>query len=350
MPRRASFKLLVLLSGPGHGVLGKGRLRRGQVVRETRRSSPRGAEHRVRHGARPAGRCPVRGAPRPGTGYPAVLPGRAPGHPGVHRLRAGRHAGRPGIHRCLQDASISVTGTATFNGLNALASPAWRRADRHVGRHERQQAISGLVGHPGRGDHLRRGGQPAGARVQPDDCPDPGHLPGPHHQLAAGWRREPVISIVARSSTSGTRRTFDSTVLGGATEPPASSFNCLTRNAIPSSRVIRCEVGDTGTLLQRVNTIPGAIGYAQTGRRQLRQRGESGDQRVDRGDRRRRAGCLRVLDGRAPVHLRAARGRVAHRGVLGLHEQRYRQRHPPRRRVHALHGPGEAKIAALCAQ
>ena len=52
-------------------------------------------------------------------------------------------------------------------------------------------------------------------------------------------------------------------MLGGATEPPASSYNCVTRNAIPSSRVTRCEVSDTGTLLQRVNVIPGAIGYAQ---------------------------------------------------------------------------------------
>jgi ABC-type phosphate transport system substrate-binding protein len=32
---------------------------------------------------------------------------------------------------------------------------------------------------------------------------------------------------------------------------------------VPTSRVIRCEVTDTGTLLQRVNSIPGAIGYAQ---------------------------------------------------------------------------------------
>jgi phosphate transport system substrate-binding protein len=30
-----------------------------------------------------------------------------------------------------------------------------------------------------------------------------------------------------------------------------------------NSPVTRCEVTDTGTLLQRVNSIPGAIGYAQ---------------------------------------------------------------------------------------
>src|SRR5215469_10163221 len=41
MPRRASVKLLVLLTGTGRGVLGKGRFRGGRLVRETRRTSPR---------------------------------------------------------------------------------------------------------------------------------------------------------------------------------------------------------------------------------------------------------------------------------------------------------------------
>jgi hypothetical protein len=36
MRRRASFKLLVLLSGTGGGVHGKGYIRRGRIVRETR--------------------------------------------------------------------------------------------------------------------------------------------------------------------------------------------------------------------------------------------------------------------------------------------------------------------------
>jgi hypothetical protein len=36
LKRRASFKLLVLLSGTGGGVHGTGHIRRGQIVRETR--------------------------------------------------------------------------------------------------------------------------------------------------------------------------------------------------------------------------------------------------------------------------------------------------------------------------
>jgi ABC-type phosphate transport system substrate-binding protein len=71
------------------------------------------------------------------------------------------------------------------------------------------------------------------------------------------------IRIVARTTGSGTRRAFDQKVLGGGAEPPFSSYDCVSKNAVPASPVIRCEVSDTSTLLQRVNTIPGAIGYAQ---------------------------------------------------------------------------------------
>jgi ABC-type phosphate transport system substrate-binding protein len=70
------------------------------------------------------------------------------------------------------------------------------------------------------------------------------------------------ISIVARTTASGTRRAFDQKVLGRA-EPPFSSYNCISKNAVPAAKVNRCEVTDTSTLLSRVNAIPGAIGYAQ---------------------------------------------------------------------------------------
>src|SRR5689334_91095 len=55
MSRRASFKLLVLLSGTGGGVHGKGYIRRGRIVRERGQELPgrpvRGARHR--HAAAP---------------------------------------------------------------------------------------------------------------------------------------------------------------------------------------------------------------------------------------------------------------------------------------------------------
>jgi ABC-type phosphate transport system substrate-binding protein len=71
------------------------------------------------------------------------------------------------------------------------------------------------------------------------------------------------IDIVARSSDSGTRATFESTILGGS-ELPASSETCTSRNLLPVSPVIRCEKSGTTQLLQAVNEIPGAIGYAES--------------------------------------------------------------------------------------
>jgi phosphate transport system substrate-binding protein len=52
-------------------------------------------------------------------------------------------------------------------------------------------------------------------------------------------------------------------VLPYSSEPGFSSYNCVDKNAVRAATVIRCEAADTATLLQRVNTIPGAIGYAQ---------------------------------------------------------------------------------------
>jgi phosphate transport system substrate-binding protein len=72
------------------------------------------------------------------------------------------------------------------------------------------------------------------------------------------------VSIVSRYLGSGTRETFDRTVLGGS-EPPASSYDCVHKNVIPSSPVILCDEPNTGTLLQYVARIPGAIGFAETG-------------------------------------------------------------------------------------
>jgi ABC-type phosphate transport system substrate-binding protein len=71
------------------------------------------------------------------------------------------------------------------------------------------------------------------------------------------------VRLVGRTSESGTRRAFDTKVLGGRDEPQFSSYDCVSKNAVPSSPVVRCEVPDTGTLLKRINAIPGTIGYAQ---------------------------------------------------------------------------------------
>ena len=71
------------------------------------------------------------------------------------------------------------------------------------------------------------------------------------------------VRLVGRTSESGTRRAFDTKVLGGRDEPQFSSYDCISKNAVRNSPVVRCEVPDTGTLLHRINTIPGTLGYAQ---------------------------------------------------------------------------------------
>jgi ABC-type phosphate transport system substrate-binding protein len=73
------------------------------------------------------------------------------------------------------------------------------------------------------------------------------------------------ISIVARTSSSGTRRAFDNYVIG-ANEAAQTSYDCINKNAGPNPKAdtyTRCEVPDTPTLLKKVDSIDGAIGYAQ---------------------------------------------------------------------------------------
>ena len=71
------------------------------------------------------------------------------------------------------------------------------------------------------------------------------------------------IDIVSRTTDSGTRATFDRKILGMRTEIQQSSESCTSPDLIPSSPVIRCEKSSTGQLLEAVNAIKGAIGYAE---------------------------------------------------------------------------------------
>ena len=71
------------------------------------------------------------------------------------------------------------------------------------------------------------------------------------------------ISLVSRTSGSGTRRAFEMKVLKGGFEPQVSSYDCVHKNAVADSAVIRCEQNTTEQQLQQINQIQGAIGYAE---------------------------------------------------------------------------------------
>jgi phosphate transport system substrate-binding protein len=70
------------------------------------------------------------------------------------------------------------------------------------------------------------------------------------------------IDIIARTADSGTRATFEAKILHKA-ELAASSASCTRPDLNPASPVILCEKSSTDLLLQAVNAIPGAIGYAE---------------------------------------------------------------------------------------
>ena len=81
------------------------------------------------------------------------------------------------------------------------------------------------------------------------------------------WRQlggnDHPIRIVSRGSESGTRRVFQDRVLG-TTEPALTSDDCSTPLINSSGPVIRCERDSTTELLEEVDRLPGAIGYAET--------------------------------------------------------------------------------------
>jgi phosphate transport system substrate-binding protein len=71
------------------------------------------------------------------------------------------------------------------------------------------------------------------------------------------------IDIVSRTGASGTRATFDRKILGTPGELGPSSSDCTSRDLRPDLPVIRCAKTSTGMLLKAVNSIGGAIGYAE---------------------------------------------------------------------------------------
>jgi phosphate transport system substrate-binding protein len=267
MKRRDSFKLLVLLSGAGKGILGRGRIRRGRFEHDSRGHGP--TARNIMFGAILALLVGIQAGVTFSQG-PSV-----PSSCGAGRLTLeGSTAFAPVAQQIAEEytsmchaATITVSAIATFNGLNAVNSAGGGKNSGSV----TQIAMSdgpapsgypGLVGHPVAVIIFavvvnREVGVYNLTTAQ---------LRGIYSGTITNWRQingpDVPIRIVSRTAGSGTRRAFDEKVLDG-NEPVFSSYNCVSKDAVPSSPVIRCEVADTGTLLQRVNEIQGAIGYAQ---------------------------------------------------------------------------------------
>ncbi|MFJ3667673.1 PstS family phosphate ABC transporter substrate-binding protein [Streptomyces sp. NPDC090106] len=72
----------------------------------------------------------------------------------------------------------------------------------------------------------------------------------------------PVV-LVSRDADSGTRQTFQQRVLGTWERVPSTSLDCLRKDD-RSAAVVRCELGSTQEVLDKVAAVPGAVGYSET--------------------------------------------------------------------------------------
>jgi phosphate transport system substrate-binding protein len=169
-------------------------------------------------------------------------------------------------------ASISVSPIATFNGLNAVVAQAGAETSGPADPGPEEMAMSD--GPVPQGYSALTGNPVAVILFAVVVNSETGiynltvaQLRGIFLGKITNWKQvggpNLTIKIVARTTASGTRHTFDDKILGDQAEPPFSSYDCATKNAVPQAAYIRCEVTDTGTLLQRVSSIAGAIGYAQ---------------------------------------------------------------------------------------
>lgn len=69
------------------------------------------------------------------------------------------------------------------------------------------------------------------------------------------------IRIVGRGQESGSRHTFERTVLGTTSEGDLTSDSCETADRSPAAPVIRCERDTEAQLIEELAATPGAIGY-----------------------------------------------------------------------------------------
>ena len=266
MNRRASFKLLVLLSGTGGGVHGKGYIRRGRIVRETR------GRGRLARNVAFGGAVALLLGLQAGVTFSqaAELPafcqaGRLTLEGSTAFAPVAEQIGRAYSGAC-PGAVISVTAISTFNGLNALNNAGSKRAA------TTQLAMSDG---PAPGGYPALAGHPVAVIIFAIVVNKQAgvfnlttaQLRGMFAGTITNWKQvggaDLPVRLVGRTSESGTRRAFDTKVLGGRDEPQFSSYDCVSKNAVRNSPVVRCEVPDTGTLLHRIDTIPGTLGYAQ---------------------------------------------------------------------------------------
>jgi ABC-type phosphate transport system substrate-binding protein len=180
------------------------------------------------------------------------------------------HAIRRGYEALCEDATIEIRSIGSNEGVRALtaanAASTIAMHDGHLKRDSEEIKLRGFRGFPValtafaivvhkdigitglsvrdlRSLYARNGGPTEWSRFR-------------------GGADLPVL-MVSRTEGSGTRRLFEEQVLNEP-EPELSSGDCRRKDEIrAAARVIRCERSSQGQVLDIVNRLPGAIGYAE---------------------------------------------------------------------------------------
>jgi phosphate transport system substrate-binding protein len=276
--RREWFRLLVLVAGPGDGVRVRGRIEDGSVVKE------------------PTNRRPgVRAAVL--TGSTLALVGLAAGllfAPSIHATRAAhdppsycgegqlvgqgssafedimKTLGRQYEHDC-PGATVQYTATSSDQGTDSLARidpadapnrlamsdglvAATPTSLRRLEAHRVAVLTFAVVVNDQVGVRVKSLKREQLERIFTGEYTN-------WDQVVPGFDKP--IHVIGRSSTSGTRRAFERQILKGRSELPPNSDDCDHRRDNGPAAGIKCERGDTKTLLDEVQQTAGAIGYAE---------------------------------------------------------------------------------------
>jgi phosphate transport system substrate-binding protein len=279
MARKARFKVLVLLSGPGTEVSAQGRLSGGEIVTEGRRGP------RSRWGLVLGGASLLMGGLLVGLIVTREAPGTQVECPAAGQLSiAGSTALNPAIaeiaaefRQLCPSAQIQVRGGGTDLALTQLVQAG--RADAENGSTAAQKVKLAMADeYPGKPvKDAQLGYWPIGVGVfavvvNKDTGIEKltsaqlralfdGDLPKWNDGALQGVDREVVL--VSRDADSGTRNTFEDRLLDGTGSAPVSSSDCVSKDipGVPAG-VMHCELASTADVLQKVSETPGAIGYA----------------------------------------------------------------------------------------
>jgi phosphate transport system substrate-binding protein len=303
MPRKARFKILVLLSGEGSRVSARAQLTGGEIVAEehrgarSRRGLALGGVSLLVAGllvglivTRPTG--PQAGSTADPVDCPQItgqvtITGSTTLQPVIKDLAARYTKRCPAANVQVDDTTNTSSGSALDELLNA------GRLDEANSDHRNQLVKLAMAdeyaGKAAAGAPLEYWpiGVGAFAIIVNKDANISNLSPEQLRQLYAGkylkWSDADLggadldIKLVSRPDTSGTRDAFEHRVLNGHESAPVQSTNCVSPDLGPQNGVMHCTMKTTDDMLKKVGLTSGAIGYASADEAYALQQADKGE-------------------------------------------------------------------------